>query len=77
MDLSKSLAQTQCRISEVLRHVPGASGLYVFGSCATPYIDPYADIDMQLVSVDMALSFIQTELGREPINAALNWLWLA
>ena len=43
----------QARASAVLRQVPGAAELYLFGSRVTSPDDPYADLDLELVSADL------------------------
>jgi hypothetical protein len=52
--LIDELNALQQRVTEGLRHVPGAVELYLFGSRLSSPDDPYADLDLVLVSADMA-----------------------
>lgn len=53
MDLTARLDRLQDRLTEGLRHLPGATSLYLFGSRSVGQADPYADIDLQVHSVDL------------------------
>jgi len=45
------------RLCEVLRDLPGASGLYLFGSLAEGKSDAYSDIDLEVSTIDFPASF--------------------
>jgi len=44
------------RVSEALRDLPGACELYVFGSLADRTADAYSDIDLEVMTRDVAAS---------------------
>jgi hypothetical protein len=56
MSLHAQLHDLLERVAVELRLLPGATELYLFGSLTTPQADAYADIDLQLVSADLALT---------------------
>ncbi len=53
MDLRTQLDDLQNRLSVALRHLPGATILYLFGSRTTATSDQYADIDLQVITTDL------------------------
>lgn len=55
MPLATQLDHLQARLTTTLRTLPGATALYVFGS-RTRQSDPYADIDLHIVTADLPTS---------------------
>jgi hypothetical protein len=56
MKLQTELHDLLDRLTIGLRQIPGVTALYLFGSLATPEADAFADIDLQLITADMALT---------------------
>jgi hypothetical protein len=56
MSLHSELDLLLADLTAGLRLLSGAAQLYLFGSLATPEADAYADIDLQLVTSDLALT---------------------
>lgn len=54
IDLRTALDALEQRVSDVLRGVPGARELLLFGSRVTVRDDPYADLDLHLICADPA-----------------------
>lgn len=54
IDLRAALDALEQRVSNVLRGVPGARELLLFGSRVTVRDDPYADLDLHLICADLA-----------------------
>lgn len=50
---NQRLDALQARVSQALRDLPGATALYLFGSRRTAPDDPYADLDLQLLTDDL------------------------
>ena len=50
---NQRLDALQARVSAALRDLPGATALYLFGSRRTAPDDPFADLDLQLLSDDL------------------------
>lgn len=56
MELLTRLNELQGRVVAALHHLPGATELYLFGSRVSTPDDPYADIDLHVMSGDLAAS---------------------
>lgn len=53
MSLQTDLDAFQSRVSAALRHLPGATDLYLFGSRAAGTGDGYSDIDLEVLTADV------------------------
>jgi hypothetical protein len=53
MDGSHRLNELQRRVAQGVRGLPGATALYLFGSRITQPTDPYADLDLQILTDDL------------------------
>jgi predicted nucleotidyltransferase len=56
IQLQTRLNNLLSRLCEVLRDLPGASGLYLFGSLAEEKSDVYSDIDLEVSTTDFPAS---------------------
>ena len=73
-DLPARLDGLQAALSAALRALPGARALYLFGSRAAGRGDGYSDLDLQVVTTDLAASVAARHAALEPLGPlALEW----
>ncbi len=73
-DLPARLDGLQSALSAALRDLPGAHALYLFGSRAAGRGDGYSDLDLQVVTTDLAASVAARHAALAPLGPlALEW----
>lgn len=72
--LEVSPEEVQRTVAEACRRLPGAVALYAFGSLATGSADRFSDVDLELITVDLASTLAYRQAMYAVIDSpALEW----